>query len=70
MVAKIYDTEWKKNGLQKEIIIIIYFFFFFFFLFIYLFFFFTLFSANELIYVITIRLQTKSKLVIHRSVIE
>jgi hypothetical protein len=63
VVAKIYDTEWKKNGLQKEIIII-YLFIYFFFLF-----FFTLFSANELIYVITIRLQTKSKLVIHRSVI-
>ena len=60
MVAKIYDTEWKKNGLQKEIIII--------YLFIYLFS--TLFSANKLIDVITIRLQTKSKLVIHRSVIE
>ena len=37
-------------------------------LFIYLFS--TLFSANKLIDVITIRLQTKSKLVIHRSVIE
>ena len=51
------------------------FLFFFIYLFIYffiffLFFFSTLFSANKLIDVITIRLQTKSKLVIHRSVIE
>ena len=55
---------------KKRLLLLVIYLFIFIFFFILFFFFSTLFSANELIYVITIRLQTKSKLVIHRSVIE
>ena len=56
---------------KKRLLLFIYLFIYLFLFYFILFFFFsTLFSANKLIDVITIRLQTKSKLVIHRSVIE